>query len=73
MKYDDTWHILKMERSSDKEKIRETILHSLPYFNQVIPVDSCFLWQFKSCPDDQPFYLGYPEFATFGGNKALPV
>jgi len=20
MKYDDTWHILKMERSSDKEK-----------------------------------------------------
>ena len=55
------------------KKIRETILHSLPYFNQVIPIDSCFLWQFKSCPDDQPFYLGYPEFATFGGYKALPV
>lgn len=73
MKYDDTWHILKMERSSDKEKIRETILHSLPYFDQVIPLDSCFLWQFKSCPDDQPFYLGYPESATFGGYKALPV
>lgn len=55
------------------KKIRETILHSLPYFNQLIPIDSCFLWQFKSRPDDQPFYLGYPEFATFGGNKALPV
>lgn len=55
------------------KKIRETILHSLPYFNQVIPIDLCFLWQFKSCPDDQPFYLSYPEFATFGGNKALPV
>ena len=55
------------------KKVRETILHSLPYFNQVIPIDLCFLWQFKSCPDDQPFYLGYPEFATFGGNKALPV
>lgn len=72
MKYDDTWHILKTQRPPN-EKIRETILHSLPYFNQVIPIDSCFLWQFKSRPDDQPFHLGYPEFATFGGYKALPV
>lgn len=72
MKYDDTWHILKTQRPPN-EKIRETILHSLPYFNQVIPIDLCFLWQFKSRPDDQPFYLGYPEFATFGGYKALPV
>lgn len=73
MKYDDTWHILKMERSSDEEKIRETILHSLPYSNQVIPIELYLLWQFKSRPDDQPFYLSYPEFATFGGYKALPV
>lgn len=66
-------HILLAPLIPGRKKVRETILHSLPYFNQVIPIDLCFLWQFKSCPDDQPFYLGYPEFATFGGDKTLPV
>ena len=66
-------HILLAPLIPGRKKIRETILHSLPYFNQVISIDLCFLWQFKSCPDDQPFYLGYPEFATFGSNKTLPI